>query len=59
MTTYQANFDITNFENIRAGNDELAATMEPLLERFRTIDSWLVDGRAHAPAWEVHATRVA
>jgi hypothetical protein len=27
-------------------------------DRFRTIEPWLTDGRAHAPFWEVHATRV-
>jgi hypothetical protein len=32
--------------------------MEPLLERLRIVEPWLVNGRMHMPFWEVHATRV-
>jgi hypothetical protein len=36
----------------------MAAEAQKLLERFRAMEPWLVNGRVHAPFWEVHATRV-
>jgi len=57
-TTYQTNLDITTLEKVATINPEIAAAMGPMLERFRAIGSWLAGGRAHAPVWEVHATRL-
>jgi len=36
----------------------MADQMQPLLERFRIIEPWLNNGRAYAPFWAMHATRV-
>jgi hypothetical protein len=41
-----------------ARNPDLAEIMQPMLERFRMIEPLLVNGRAHAPFWEVHTTLV-
>jgi SAM-dependent methyltransferase len=57
-TTYQINVNVETFEMMAARNPDLADTIQPMLERFRTIEPWLVNGRAHAPFWEVHATRI-
>ncbi|CNM38950.1 thiopurine S-methyltransferase (tpmt) superfamily protein [Mycobacterium tuberculosis] len=43
---------------IAARNPDMAAEAEKMLERFRVMEPWLVNGRVHAPFWEVHATRV-
>ena len=40
-----------------ARNPDMADEMNPLLERLRVIEPWLVDGRVHMPFWEMHATR--
>ena len=56
-TTYQINVSVDTFEMMAARNPDMAEQMQPLLERFRVIEPWLVNGRAHAPFWEVHATR--
>jgi hypothetical protein len=37
---------------------EFSDEVDPFLERLRIIEPWLIDGRAHMPFWEVHATRV-
>ena len=47
-----------NFDRMLQRTPEMAEQMKPVAERFRTIEPWLTDGRAHAPFWEVHATRV-
>jgi SAM-dependent methyltransferase len=57
-TTYQINVNVETFEMMAARNPDLADTIQPMLERFRIIEPWLVNGRAHAPFWEVHATRI-
>jgi SAM-dependent methyltransferase len=57
-TTYQINVSTDAFEQMVARNPDLAETMQPMLERLRIIEPLLVNGRAHAPFWEVHATRV-
>jgi SAM-dependent methyltransferase len=57
-TTYQGNVSVETFETMAARNPDFAKDMEPLLERLRVIEPWLVDGRVHMPFWEVHATRV-
>lgn len=57
-TTYQVNVSLEAFEQMIARNPDAAADMGPVLDRFRIIEPLLVNGRAHAPFWEVHATRV-
>lgn len=57
-TTYQVNVSLEAFEQMVARNPDFAADMQPMLDRARIIEPLLVDGRAHAPFWEVHATRI-
>ena len=57
-TTYQVNMSVETLEMMLARNPDMAEQMQPLLERFRIIEPWLTNGRAHAPFWEMHATRV-
>jgi hypothetical protein len=57
-TTYQVNMSVQTLEMMLARNPDMAEQMQPLLERFRIIEPWLTNGRAHAPFWEMHATRV-
>jgi SAM-dependent methyltransferase len=57
-TTYQINMSVETLEMMIARNPDMAEQMKPLLERFRIIEPWLTKGRAHAPFWAMHATRV-
>lgn len=57
-TTYLINTSVEQIEAMAARNPELADRVEEVLEQFRLMEPWLVDGRVHAPFWEVHATRV-
>jgi SAM-dependent methyltransferase len=57
-TTYQGNVSVEAFETLAARMPDYAEEMEPVLERLRIVEPWLVDGRIHMPFWEVHATRV-
>jgi SAM-dependent methyltransferase len=57
-TTYQANISVDTFEMMAARNPDMAEQIQPLVERIRTIEPWLVNGRVHMPFWEVHASRV-
>jgi SAM-dependent methyltransferase len=57
-TTYQVNISAESIELMAARNPEMAEQAQKLLERFRAMEPWLVNGRVHAPFWEVHATRV-
>jgi SAM-dependent methyltransferase len=57
-TTYQINMSSETFDLMLARNPDAAEQIKPLAERFRIIEPWLEDGRAHAPFWEVHATRL-
>ncbi|MGH3958509.1 class I SAM-dependent methyltransferase [Mycobacterium sp.] len=57
-TTYQVNLSTESFEMMLARNPDQAEQIKPIAERFRIIEPWLEGGRAHAPFWEVHATRV-
>jgi hypothetical protein len=45
-------------EMMAARNPDMAEQAQTLLDRFRAMEPWLVNGRVHAPFWEVHATRV-
>jgi SAM-dependent methyltransferase len=57
-TTYQVNMSSETIEMMAARNPDMAEQAQSLLERFRAMEPWLVNGRVHAPFWEVHATRV-
>ena len=57
-TTYQVNMSAETIEMMAARNPDMADQAESMLERFRAMEPWLVNGRVHAPFWEVHATRV-
>ncbi|ORA15918.1 class I SAM-dependent methyltransferase [Mycobacterium asiaticum] len=57
-TTYQVNLNAQTIEEMAARNPDLAEPVQVVLDRFRAMEPWLVDGRVHAPFWEVHARRV-
>jgi SAM-dependent methyltransferase len=57
-TTYLVNMSTQTIEMMVARNPDMADQIQPMLERFRAMEPWLVNGRVHAPFWEVHATRV-
>ncbi len=57
-TTYQVNMSAQTIEMMAARNPDMAEQAQTLMERFRAMEPWLVNGRVHAPFWEVHATRV-
>jgi hypothetical protein len=58
MTTYQVNMSAETIEMMAARNPDMAEQAQTLLDRFRAMEPWLVNGRVHAPFWEVHATRM-
>jgi SAM-dependent methyltransferase len=57
-TTYQVNMSVETFEMMAQRNPDMADRVEAILEQFRAMEPWLINGRVHAPFWEVHATRV-
>jgi SAM-dependent methyltransferase len=57
-TTYQVNMSAETTEMMAARHPDMAEHAQSMLERFRAMEQWLVNGRVHAPFWEVHATRV-
>jgi SAM-dependent methyltransferase len=57
-TTYQVNLSVVAFEQMIERNPDKAERFKPELERFRLFQHWLPNGRAHAPFWEMHATRL-
>ena len=57
-TTYLVNISAEQIESMAARNPDMAERAESMVERFRAMEPWLVNGRVHAPFWEVHATRV-
>jgi SAM-dependent methyltransferase len=57
-TTYLINMSVETLELMLARNPDMADQVKPLVERLRIIEPWLTNGRAHAPFWEMHATRV-
>jgi SAM-dependent methyltransferase len=56
-TTYRVNMSAETIEMMAARNPDMADAAQQMLERFRAMEPWLVNGRVHAPFWEVHATR--
>ena len=57
-TTYLANMSVETFDLMLARNPDMADQIKTIIERFRTIEPWLTNGRTHAPFWEMHATRL-
>jgi SAM-dependent methyltransferase len=57
-TTYVINMSMETLELMLARNPDMADQFKPLVERFRIIEPWLTNGRAYAPFWAMHATRV-
>ena len=57
-TTYRVNISAETIEMMAARNPDMAEEAQDLLQRYRAMEPWLVNGRMHAPFWEVHATRV-
>jgi len=57
-TTYVINMSSENLEMMLARNPDMAEQLNPLIERFRIIEPWLINGRAYASFWAMHATRV-
>jgi hypothetical protein len=49
---------VETLDMMLARNPDMAEQIKPLVERFRIIEPWLINGRAHASFWEMHATRV-
>ncbi|OBA82655.1 methyltransferase [Mycobacterium sp. 1164966.3] len=57
-TTYQVNISAETIEMMAARNPDVAEQAAEMLKQFRAMEPWLVNGRLHAPFWEVHARRV-
>jgi SAM-dependent methyltransferase len=57
-TTYQVNMSVEAFEQMLARNPDKADQIKFEILRFKLIEPFLPNGRAHAPFWEMHATRV-
>jgi hypothetical protein len=57
-TTYLINMSVETLELMVARNPDMADQVKPLVERFRIIEPFLTNGRAHAPFWAMHATRL-
>jgi SAM-dependent methyltransferase len=57
-TTYLVNISAEQIQAMAARNPDAAEHLEEILQRFHAMEPWLVNGRVHAPFWEVHATRV-
>jgi hypothetical protein len=57
-TTYQVNMSVEAFEQMLARNPDKAELIKLEILRFKLIEPFLPNGRAYAPFWEMHATRV-
>ena len=56
--TYQVNMSLEAFDAMAARNPDKAEHIKASALLFQLIQAMLPDGRAHAPVWEMHATRV-
>lgn len=56
--TYQVNMSLEAFDLMLARNPDKADQIKLNAAMFRLIQSFLPNGRAHAPVWEMHATRL-
>jgi SAM-dependent methyltransferase len=57
-TTYQVNLSAEMIEMMAERNPDMADGADDMLQRYKAMEPWLVNGRVHAGFWEVHATRV-
>jgi SAM-dependent methyltransferase len=57
-TTYQVNLSAKMIEMMAERNPDMADRADDMLQRYKAMEPWLVNGRVHAGFWEVHATRV-
>jgi SAM-dependent methyltransferase len=57
-STYQVNMSIRAFETMLERNPDKAEEIKLAALRFKLIEPTLPNGRAHAPVWEMHATRI-
>jgi SAM-dependent methyltransferase len=57
-TTYQVNMSVPAFEQMLERNPDRAEEIKLQIMKFQLIQSWLPNGRAYAPFWEMHATRL-
>jgi SAM-dependent methyltransferase len=56
-TTYQVNMSVQAFDQMLARNPDRAEEIKLEILKFQLIQSFLPEGRAYAPVWEMHATR--
>jgi hypothetical protein len=57
-STYQVNMSMRAFETMLERNPDKAEEIQLAALRFKLIEPTLPNGRAHAPVWEMHATRI-
>jgi SAM-dependent methyltransferase len=57
-STYQVNMSMRAFETMLQRNPDKAEEIQLAALRFKLIEPTLPNGRAHAPVWEMHATRI-
>jgi SAM-dependent methyltransferase len=57
-TTYQVNMSMPALEQLLERNPDRAEQIKVEMLRFQLIQSYLPNGRAYAPFWEMHATRL-
>ncbi len=57
-TTYQVNMSGQAFDMMIARNPDKAEQIKADAARFRMLEPFMTNGRAHAPFWECHATRM-
>jgi SAM-dependent methyltransferase len=55
--TYQVNMSMEAFDLMLARNPDKAEQIKVQKAFFQVVNYFLTDGRAHAPVWEMHATR--
>ena len=56
--TYQVNLSLEAFDAMAARNPDKVEQIKASALLFQLIQAMLPNGRAHAPVWEMHATRI-
>jgi SAM-dependent methyltransferase len=57
-TTYKVHMSVPAFEQMLERNPDKAEEIKFEILKFQLIQSWLPNGLAYAPFWEMHATRL-
>ena len=57
-STYQVNMSMRAFETMLERNPDKAEQIMASALLFQLTQGMLPNGRAHAPVWEMHATRI-